>query len=427
MLSHPALQKLYYLALYLTALVIPFPFIFAPIAIIVLATTWIINFNTQRVVNAFKERKALWVWVLFYALHALSYFYTINRGDSLNDLESKLSFIILPIIVGTGLNIDKKIIENIFTAFISGLFVVAVYLLTKATILWINTADTGVFFYHNLIYGFGANAVYFALYSFLGLTLLLLYSWEHTFLSRKIILYTFFSTLIVFFILLSSKSMILLFCLLVVPFYIKKILTSRKLIGIVYTIAFISITGIVFFTKNPIQKRFYEVSQNTDKTEWLPEYSNGQKQHFNNLTLRLFLWNTAIHNVVEHNLWLKGCGNGGVTELQKKKITEYGTKSELLKADPPLWHYNIHNMYLQTLMMLGIPGTLVFLVILFMPFFFLKYVQNKINFVYFNVSMITFMIQESAFQTQAGIIFFTFFSIVFYNYAYSERKIKYAI
>jgi O-antigen ligase len=181
------------------------------------------------------------------------------------------------------------------------------------------------------------------------------------------------------------------------------------------------LTGLVFFTQNPIHKRYRDLLENSDKTDWQPAYSNGKKQHFNNLTLRFFLWETALSNINEHNLWIKGCGNGGVIPLQKEKISEYGTKNELLNVDPPLWNFNIHNMYLQSLMMLGLPGLFVFILILFYPFTLVKYLNEKAILVFFNCSIIIFMIQESAFQTQAGIVFYTIFSMVFYSYVYSLK------
>src|ERR1017187_3639956 len=103
MLSLKVPQRLYYLALFLTAFVVPFPFIFSPIAIMLLSAAWLLNFNLQRTLFYLKERKAIWLWIFFYLLHTLTYFYTIDKDNTLNDLETKLSFFVLPIIIGAGL------------------------------------------------------------------------------------------------------------------------------------------------------------------------------------------------------------------------------------------------------------------------------------------------------------------------------------
>jgi len=421
--SQSVSQKFYYSALYLTAFAIPFPFIFASLAIVFLSLAWVLNFNVQKTITLLKERKIIWIWTALYAIQALSCFYSIDKHIALQDLQTKMSFILLPLIIGAGLPLDSQKIEKIFSAFISGLFLMASFFLARAFCLWAQTTDAKVFFYHDLIYGVGANAVYYSLYVFLGLTILLIFPWAGSFLAQKRIYYTILAVLLGFLILLSSKLMILLFGILVLPVYIIKEIKARKRLGYASIAIGILILGIVLFTNNPISKRYHDILENTDKKEWLPEYAQGQKQHFTNLTLRLFLWKTAIQNVRDNNLWWWGCGAGSIETLQKQKISAYGAKDQLLlDADPPLWKYNLHNMYLQELMMLGLPGLLLFLFILIFPFSLLKYIENKTIYLLFNLSIVLFMFQESALQTQAGVVFYLFFFSVFYSYVIFKKS-----
>ncbi len=80
-----------------------------------------------------------------------------------------------------------------------------------------------------------------------------------------------------------------------------------------------------------------------------------------------------------------------------------------------LHNVNLHNMYIQSLYMLGIPGLAVFLVMMFAPFIALRRIREKTIFFLFQLTAVLFMMQESALQTQAGIIFFTFFSQILWN------------
>ena len=75
-------------------------------------------------------------------------------------------------------------------------------------------------------------------------------------------------------------------------------------------------------------------------------------------------------------------------------------------------------------MMLGIGGLLVFLLIIFSPFAYFRGFDNKIIIFLFSLTMAALMMQESSLQTQAGIVFYAFFSMIFCNYAYSERRHK---
>ncbi len=421
-----AKDKIYIFFLCLVAFAIPFPFIYSSISIILLLIVWIITTDFKKTLYLFLKNKYLWFWCLLFLLTAISYIYSFDKTLSINDLQRKLSFIILPIIIGTQLKIDKNVLKKIFTCFVSGLLIVIMFCIVNAIIRWQHTKDLDVFFYHNLVAGLNANAVYYALYIYFALVLILLYNWEGTFFQIKWVYSVALSLLLIFFILLSSKSLLLLFIILVFPVFLIRTLKKHKLISLIIIIVGFSTIGGIFFTQNPIHKRYQEILENNDKESWLPEYANGQKQHFNNLTLRRFLWSTAIENIKENNLWLYGCGNGGVLELQKqkikKKIIEYGADNQLINTNPPLWDYNLHNMYLQTLMMLGIPGLFTFLVILIAPLIFIKFKEEKRIYYLFFISIIIFMFQESALQTQAGIVYSTYFYMVIYSYVQSTYR-----
>jgi O-antigen ligase len=224
--------------------------------------------------------------------------------------------------------------------------------------------------------------------------------------------------LLIFLILLSSRLLIAVFILLAIPAYLLKLVRSRhRTWGIILAVCIVvsGLAGLLAFTGNPIHTRYREVMSRDVHIAYLPDYHDTIPR-FNNLTLRLFLWRTGMDNVRHHDLWLKGCGNGDEHHIQNARFEELGlTPERQKKYYISIQNMNLHNMYMQSLVMLGVPGIIIFLVIMVAPFFFLiKTPHGRFFFIFFAVSLL-FMVQESALQTQAGVIFFTFFSCIYWQ------------
>jgi O-antigen ligase len=256
-------------------------------------------------------------------------------------------------------------------------------------------------------------------YAFCGISALLLFEWQHLFRRAwGALRWTLIAILVIFLILLSSRLLIAVFILLTVPAYLLRLLRSRhKTWGIILAVCVVvgSLSAMLAFTGNPIHTRYRDVMSRDVQIAYLPDYHDTIPR-FNNLTLRLFLWRAGMDNVRRHNLWLKGCGNGDEHHIQNARFGELGlTPARQEKYYITIQNMNLHNMYLQSLVMLGIPGLMVFLVIMIAPFFFLRKSRHqRFFFVFFAVSAL-FMIQESALQTQAGVIFFTYFSCIYWQ------------
>ena len=399
-------------------------FIYASIAIILLAFLWLIQGNFKETFSNLKKSKPLLLWILFFLLHVTSYFYSHNKDQSLFDIQSKLSFLILPIIIGANNAIDTNRIEHIFTAFIAGVSLTAIYCLIKAFYLWQTSHDIDVFFYHKLVVGLDANAVYESWYSIFSITLLLFFNYKYYFIHKfKWLRILAISLLLIFFILLSSKSLIALFLFLIIPQYLIKIYKNHKIsAGQIFSISLVTIVLIVLLAikPNPIRQRYMDVLDSKVDKAWLKDY-RGTDQQFSNLSMRLFLWRIGMENIKDKKLWWKGIGNGDVATIQNEKISQYGLDS----SEKSLLHnINLHNMFLQSLIMLGIIGLSVFILIVFAPFLYINKIEYKKEFIIFNISSILFMVQEAALQTHAGIVYYTFFSCLYWRLIYSESTNK---
>ena len=178
MLKAKWLQNVHQYILCILAFSIPLPFLFSSASIILLAFVWLLRFNFQDFATKMKQRKALWLWIALYLMLALSYFYSADKEQSLLDLETKLSIIILPLLVGAGLDINRQLLERIFLSFVLGVSAVSIFCLVQASIAWQETGDYYHFFYHELIRGLDANAVYEAWYTLFSLSILLFFPWK---------------------------------------------------------------------------------------------------------------------------------------------------------------------------------------------------------------------------------------------------------
>lgn len=399
------------------AFFIPIATNFTSLSIIILALCWALQ-SDKSLIRQLAKRKALWIWLAFFLLYVAGYFYSHDKNQALFELQTKLSFLLLPIIIGAGPEIKENKLQNIFTGLVVGSSLCAVFCLVRSTYVWMNTKATDQFFYHLLVKDFDANAVYFSFYIYFALAILILYNWTN-FLRSRLLQFILFVVLFAFLVLLSSKMLIVLFVLLVLPLFYRKISTRQVPRGLLISGAagLIAVCCIVAFTHNPIRQRYESILENSRLV-----LVQNQNQEFNNLTLRLFLWKMAIDDLNDNHLWLTGCGTGDVVEMQKKTIMAYNAKAHSLDKHPPLWNFNAHNMYLHMLLMLGIPGLIFLLTIVFLPFFLLKHTGHPGIFLSFHVAAAIFLFQEAAFQTSTFVIVYVFFTMIFYNLYYSGRE-----
>ncbi len=415
----------------LLAFSIPFPFIYSSLALIFLCLVWVGSGAKKQALGRWARRWPLWCWTAYYLIHALSYFYSENRDQSAFDLQVKLGILVLPIVVGS-LRMDQRTLQRVFTSFCLGVSVVALIALGRSAAIWWETGFTGIFFYHNLVRDFDANAVYMSWYTLFSIGLILLFPWQRTYSYLRIPLLI---LQVVFLILLSSRMLLVLFLGFVVPlyFYVRirhMRFTWPTFLAVSFILAGVLALGI--FTENPIKKRFVDILYKPEIIR-LNDFSQVAESSINNTELRLFLWKIGWENLQEQNLWAFGAGNGDVSDLQNRKMIEYKIPN-IDHPDPEqrssFYNINLHNMFLQTLIMIGIVGLIPFLGMVFLPYFSLPGFPLWPAFSVFLGISFFFLMQESCLQSHAGVIYFSFFSSLFWaalytnKYAISKKKQK---
>lgn len=432
MLKTARLDTLLHIALCLLAFSIPTWFIVSSVCLVLVILIRLLQGNFSQILYNFKDRKALWPWLIFYVLLIISFFYSDDKGQSAFDLKTKLAYLILPIVVGAGVgNISRKHIEQLFLSLIAGVVFTAIISLINATIIWYPEKYFYSFFYHQLVSIVDPNAVYTAWYTIFSISLLLFMPWHHYFKGGyKIIRALVILFLFTFFILLSARMFILLFLLFIIPYFLKKSFSNWKrgiLVSIVTICTLYGIYDMINTSNNPLKKRYADLVQSNREIAWQNDYSTIEESQFDNVSLRIFLWRLGMESIVERKAWLTGVGNGDVHLVLNQKMRDYKIQhidNPDVSKRPGFYNANLHNMFLQVLVMLGIPGLITFILICIWPLFYIRQTVPYQPFLLFHITSILFMMQEAVLQTQAGIFFYIFISSIFLNMYYSQKHEK---
>ncbi len=410
------------------AFVIPFPFGAGAFGVMLVIAVFLFTNGWRTTIRNYLNRPALWLWAGFYGFHALSYFWSADKDRAVFDLTLKLSLLLLPFLVGARGLLDERSFQKVMWSLVAGLCTIAIWCGISAAYQYKATHDINVFFYHALVKELDANAVYMAWYTFVALAFLLLRASPAVAAGRRWARRGAVALLLLFFFLLSARTLLLLFVIFLLPLTLYKKRASLSLIQSVGIGTIILLAGAcVFVLPNPVSKRFQELKKSSPKAAFLPHYA-GEEAYFGNMAVRLFFWRVALQNVQKHDLWVKGAGVGGWNQLQNARMKQLGIPDmeEKSPSRNPFYNANLHNTFLQTLIILGIGGLLLlFFLIAVMPIRHLMAAPSAFKLAFTVVSLF-FMFQEAAFQTQAGVIFYVFMISVLSD-LYYNRKVMPAV
>lgn len=129
--------------------------------------------------------------------------------------------------------------------------------------------------------------------------------------------------------------------------------------------------------------------------------------------MKLEFWKTAFHIILQHPIL--GVGTGDVTDAFKE---EYSKSNSWLNDK---WRLTSHNYYLYIAVALGIPGLIVFLILIILPFITtIKKSPYLPLTLFWGIALIS-MLTEDTLNTQAGVSFVAFFYCFF---LFSRPNIK---
>jgi O-antigen ligase len=379
---------------------------------------------------------------LFFVLQIISMVYTNDMAEGWKNVRQKSGLLFIPLTF-YGVAYTWPSVRNRLLLFYCAILAAAsFYCLVSAGWQYWQTGDTSWFFYHALVSPFSHHAVYFSIFVFVALVYLLekikntshfatdktqrrkedipekLTTSPPSLRSPKacrrrgrlipIILIFYFSF---FLFLLSSKLVIAFYGLYLLYYFLvllKRNTSNRTLILVLFTL-FIITGSTAFFVKNPVSDRFHEII-NGDM-DLITQDKFDQGDYFNGLQFRALEWRFVNEILTENRSWIAGVSPGDAQSLLNQKyISKRMYTGGINGRGRGFLGYHAHNEFLESLLHNGIIGLMVFMTIVVSLIRMIW--KRKDNIARFPVLLIlAYLLSESVFETQYGILIFTFFPL----------------
>jgi O-antigen ligase len=352
---------------------------------------------------------------VFFFLQCLSLLYTTDLPTGLNDARLKSGLVFTPLALLVFFPCKKEEPGRLCFGYCILLFFASAYLLCVAFIEYLKHKTISIFFYHALVSPFRFHAVYYSILVFFALLFLIESLLIKKYIFNKLfhIALTTFFTLFLF--LLASKLVICLYivyCL----FLLTKKNKNHNQSRLLYTFTILVVISSLFIsmTKNPVKARFTDLINGNitlfNKDKFSPAV------YFNGLQFRLLQWKLVPQILNERQAWWTGVSTGDAQELLSKKYISLNMyRGEPGKSTTGYLGYNTHNQLLQSLLQSGIPGVLSFLFIC--ASLIMMAIQAPKRILSFTIILLLcYLMVESLFEEQYGIVLFTFWPLFINGY-----------
>jgi len=179
---------------------------------------------------------------------------------------------------------------------------------------------------------------------------------------------------------------------------------KRMMTGIAITAAIIVSLVMVLLLVPEARMRLEKMQSQMEEP-----YSNEAP---NSITMRKVIWESAGEIISAHP-W--GVGSGDANDALKEKYIE----KNLLR--PLNENLNAHNQYLQTTIATGIPGLILFIVAMLSALW-AAVLKPDYGYLLFLILFLFCIITESMLESEAGVIFFSFFNSLLAVEALSGKR-----
>jgi O-antigen ligase len=374
----------------------------------ILILIWAISFFAfDNVKQGFKNvfsNKWSYVLLAFFLIHALGYFFSINKSAALNAIEIKLGFFAFPILVFAS-RFNEVQIKKIVISFVSGCILATMLCLFRAFYLYF-FEDVNAFFYSD--FNYFLHPSYFAMYLvFAQLIVMLFYPTWLSHLAYLNIKIGFISLLLLFATFLCSSKMGLITAFILIPtalFVILYINGYKKLIVGALIVFVLGLFLSYKFLPQPFEriKVAFKVTASAEKID---------KTDAESTAVRILIWKESVKLIKENFIF--GTTPGDSHDKLIEAYEKEGLTGALIKK------LNAHNQFLQTFIGTGLLG---FILLLLMTLGSLIYGLFKKNYILslFSILMILNFLVESMLQAQAGFIFFVFFFCILTQYNFHK-------
>jgi O-antigen ligase len=329
--------------------------------------------------------------------------FSTQPDEGINEIGIKLSFLIFPLLAFLLPGIGKKESEKIHAAFAYGSLLFILITIPRAIIVSLQHSDLYYLTYDRL--SWYMHPTYAAAYQSMSLFVFIELALRKKFIANSRILHFFIITSVALFIaLLSSKagylSALLIPMLAVIRAYqLGYSIVKSTVVAAVSSVLFLATIYFTPVSSERVQQAVSDIRV-AEKTE-ATAGSATTVSHTSSTQVRLVTWDAAW------KVWMNNPFGSGTGDTQSKLNAVYLQKNESYAAER---HFNAHNQFLQIGAELGWLGltalTLCLLGIVRMGR------QEFTSAVFIAICVLNFLF-ESFLEVQAGIVFFSFWTLVY--------------
>ncbi len=322
---------------------------------LIVLTSFILN-SLQEKWNLLKQRKAVQWMLLFFLMHAVSFFLSDNTQEAGKILRMRTTLLLFPVSLGL-IIIKEEMKAGIIYMFVVITTLVSLFCLATAAVLFSRTGDASLLYNDSLSFPIRMQSIYMAMLINLAVAGLIYLS-TGNYIKKPVIIYLCLLTLLPIHFMLASRSAIIILysgLLLFGGYHIikrKKILAGMALIAGLLAGVFMMVE---FFPKT--MNRFRELMYTSYR------YDNKAAESHYNMKVTEDQWNGANIRLA---IWK--CG----WELSRQHLAsgvQIGDKQDKLQEIYKAKNFdlayrtrrNMHNTYLDVLSTFGIAGLWVFL------------------------------------------------------------------
>ncbi len=398
-------EYLYLVILGLITVTATLGYLINSISIILLALFYVIDKNLWSKIKG-NSYRIVFFYLGYFVLHLLGLLYTDNMKEGGDEVTVKLAFLIIPIVVFTE-KISKQSLYLLFVFFKYWLVAIAIFLMYHKLIVVGGPLFTLPSI--SLARLIGIHQSYFSL--FYIFTLFFLF---HQVNAKKIGLFLgFFQILFfIFFIaVLGARVIFAMSLIIAIIFFLNRIVNEKGAKRIVLLALFLLSIFLVVQKTNVPEKfsRLTKVEWDLDKNIYNHQvFTFGYDDNTSNtFEMRLIKWYCAAEIIKEQALI--GVGTGDYNDALVKKYNEIDFKKGMV------YKYNTHNQFLEEFLKFGVIGGVFFLA--FIGFIIYQAIRNKNELLLYSIlTLSAFLVIESAFERQHGVLFFTLFITLAYIY-----------
>jgi O-antigen ligase len=380
--------------------------------IIGLTASWLFSFKSVSQLTALMKDRLFIAYFLYFLLHVAGLFTSDSFAGGWKHLETKLGYLILPLVLCSTNTLSKRITNKVLMVFTASLTIATLLCLFVALNKYFTHGNVNVFFYHDLLIPISHHAVYFSAFLLIAIAFLATEYQNIRWLSyRRWLVPVWIGYLLVFIVLLSSKLMLGITIMLLLFVLMKSFRSNfpkRQLFLVMIILG--SLAATILLTDNTVKKRFTNLFEGNIELLKSEKFNPGNS--FTGFEFRLLLWRFTYEIMAENNAWILGVGTYGSQDYLVRKYHSMNMYAgDESKGDHGYLAYNCHNQFLQTSLQSGLVGLAVLLFWCFAFCYATFKSRNKIQII-LAITIMCFFLTESVLERQYGMILTCFFPLI---------------